>query len=115
MTTAVIPQVCVAELTLPREGLVGPVTRAARLLLSDLPGCPLLAASLDEDRLTVTLLLPARGRYPASQWRNPPADLMFWLRVALRGKPVVPIRIRALREATAHELLHRVLAKRPES
>ena len=112
MTTTVIPQVCVAELSTPKEGLVGSPTRAAQEILSDLRGCPILDAAVEYDRLTVTFLLPARGAYPASQWRYPVADLLFWLRVALRGKPVVPVRIRALREATAREMLHRVLSKR---
>lgn len=112
MTTTVIPQVCVAELSTPKGGLVGSPVSAAQEILSDLRGCPILDAAFEHDRLTVTFLLPARGAYPVAQWRYPVADLLFWLRVALREQPVVPVRIRSLREATAREMLRHLLSKR---
>ena len=109
-------QLCVADISVPDAGPEVPALRLAKELFSDLgDGCAVTTAALDRGRLTVSLLLPELAPWdlPPSEQRYPADEVLFYLRMALRGRRAAPIGIRALREATALDVLQRVLTRKP--
>ena len=109
-------QLCVADISVPDAGPEVPALRLAKELLSDLgDGCVVTTAALDRGRLTVSLLLPELARWrdlPVAEQRYPADEVLFYLRMALRGRRAEPLGIRALREATALDVLQRVLTRK---
>ena len=85
----------------------GEPLHVARTIVRDLRGCRILAAHFVGDRLRVQLLLPdMRPPYRAE-------EMLFYLRLASRGLGTVSD-VHSFREASAHELLSRVLRRAPE-